>query len=81
MEFFKGICSELRQLFLRNCSMNWLDFIKTHPGDIIDGIRMAIQIAHKLLIKRRKRRLAQKIKKTEEQQIWKYQIPKQDGFK
>jgi len=61
--------------------MNWFEFLKTHPGDVLDVVRLAIQIAHKLIIKRRKRRLAQRIKKAEEERQYPYRIPKSDDLK
>jgi hypothetical protein len=54
--------------------MVWLNWLLTHPGEVMQVLKVGFQIAHKLAIKRRARRLAKKEKEKEEkrQAVYKY---------
>jgi hypothetical protein len=54
--------------------MVWLQWLLQHPGEIMEVVKVGFQIAHKLAIKRRNRKLAKKQKDQEEkrQAVYKY---------
>jgi hypothetical protein len=54
--------------------MVWLNWFLTHPGEVMQVLKLGFQIAHKLAIKRRRKRIAKKQAEEEEerQKIYRY---------
>jgi len=69
MGIFNRHCSELRIINFRYLVMNWLQWILQHPGEIFQLVKLTFQIAHKLTVKRRAKRLRDKKAIEEENRI------------
>jgi hypothetical protein len=54
--------------------MVWLNWFLTHPGEVMQVLKVGFQIAHKLAVKRRVRRQAKKKaqEEKERQEIYRY---------
>jgi hypothetical protein len=47
--------------------MIWIQWLLQHPGEVIQVIKLGFQIAHKLSVKRRAKRIKEKKAKEEEE--------------